>query len=399
MLLILGVMSLTQFGVAKEVKLRVIVSDAPLRLEPEASSTVVSKVKIGAVLTAETKNGDWYRVNLPPDKDGYVISGYMHQDNVRSLDEDTAAPQVELVKEEFEERLKVNIIAQEADIREGPDVESKLMGQAPRGTVLEAAEKLGPWYKVAVAANVSGFIHQSFLEVLGGSKAKDPRQEPEPMDVEQEKTTPPPPQSAESAKRRKLSLKLTLGFGFGFESIETGAYKIYNDRSEPITLHPGGGGNMGVDVGYFITESLKVELGIGYQNSGVIAGDEQVTFSRMPLTLTLSYELPSQRSYNIYVGGGAGLYNAPEVKYDVDNVDINVKYNSSFGIHGLAGFIKRSKSRKWFWFGELKYVGVFNYKWTKASYHGMASTLYSSNPFAEFGANGIFVNFGIGWFF
>ncbi len=398
--LIVGVMSLTQFGMAKEIKLRVITSDAPLRLEPKAGSTVVSKVKIGAVLTAETRSGEWYRVNLPPDKDGYVISGYMHQDNVSSLEEGPVTPQAELVKEEFGEQLKVKIIVQEAAIREGPDAGSKLMGQAPSGTVLETEEKQGQWYKVAVAANVYGFIHQNQLELLGRPNAQKPPQEPEPKEVQQKQTTSPAaPQTAESAKRRKLSLKLTLGFGFGFESIETGAYKIYENRTEPITLHPGGGGNFGIDFGYLFTESIKLELGIGYQNSGVISGDEQVTFSRMPLTLTLSYKFPSPRSFNVYVGGGGGLYVAPEVKYDVDNIDINVKYGSSFGLHGLVGLVKRPKGKNWFFFGEFRYVAVFNYKWETATYHGTSFPLYSSDPFAEFGANGIFVNFGIGWLF
>ncbi len=317
MILIVGVMCLTQSGIAKETELRVITADAPLRLEPKAGSTVVSKLKIGAVLTAETKSGEWYRVNLPPNEDGYVISGYIHQKDVSSVEQGSTAPR-----------------------------------------------------------------------------------EPEPQKVGQAQTpTTPAPQAAESAKRRKLSLKLTLGFGFGFESIETGAYKIYEDRTEPITLHPGGGGNFGVDFGYLFTENVKLELGIGIQNSGVIAGEEQVTFSRMPLTLTLSYKFPSARSFNVYIGGGGGLYNAPEVKYDVDNFDINVKYDSSFGIHGLVGLVKRPKGKNWFFFGELRYVAVFNYKWKTATYHGMSFPLYSSDPFAEFGGNGIFINFGIGWLF
>jgi len=400
MLLIAGVMSMAQFGVTKEVELRVITSDAPLRLEPKAGSTVVSKVKIGAVLTAESKSGAWYRINLPPDEDGYVISGYMHQDNVKFLDEAAATPQAEHIKEEFGEKLKVHIIAEEADIREAPDAKSKLLGQAPNGTMLETEEKQGPWYKVAVAANVYGYIHQGQLEVLGGPIATEPPPEEKPREIKQAQTQPTPvAQAADSSKRRKISLKLTLGFGFGFESIETGAYKIYDDRTEPVTLHPGGGGNFGVDLGYLFTENMKLELGIGYQNSGVVAGDEQVSFTRMPLTLTLSYKFPSPRSFNVYVGAGGGLYAAPEVKYDVDNVDINIKYGSSFGLHGLVGLVKRPKGKNWFFFGELRYVAVFNYKWEEATYHGSSFPIYSSESFYEFGANGIFVNFGIGWLF
>jgi hypothetical protein len=384
----------------EEFTLQVTRSDAPVRLDAKESSAVVAKVKLGAVLTSEAKYGEWYRVNLPADEDGFVISGYIHRSDVNVLEGEEEIPQTSLNKELFKETIKVRVVSQAAEIRENPDKTSQLMGEAPHNSELETDMKQGEWFRVKVAANVYGFIHQEHLEPMDKPLTHGIAEVSKPEQEEQPESTPyQAAQASASTQNRRITLKLTLGYGFGFESIETGAYKIYDDRTEPITLHPGGGGNFGVDVGYLITRSLKLELGIGYQNSGVIAGEEQVTFSRMPLALTLTYELPSQRSYNIYLGGGGGLYNGAEVKYEVDNMDINVKYKSSFGIHGLVGFIKRSKSRKWFWFGELKYVSVFKYQWTKATYSGMAYILYSSNPYAEFGANGIFLNFGIGWFF
>jgi outer membrane protein W len=262
--------------------------------------------------------------------------------------------------------------------------------------MLESEEKYGAWYKVAVAADVYGFVHQDQLEPLAQPKLQElPREQVQGKREQPQKTSPVP--GADAAKTRRFSLRLTIGVGLGFESIETGAYKIINDQSEPIALHPGGGGNLGVDFGYLITQNLKLELGLGYQNSGVIAGGEQVTFGRVPLTLTLSYELPSQRSYNICIGGGAGLYSAPEVKYDVDNEKSNITYDSSFGIHGLVGFIKKSKNGKMFYFGEIRYVTVFNYKWKKATYNGFSAI--PSSSFAKFGANGIFLNFGLGFYF
>ncbi|MGB7294027.1 MAG: SH3 domain-containing protein [Candidatus Aminicenantales bacterium] len=398
-LLPFGLMSLAHPVEAGDVKIRVITPDAPLRLEAKVTSPVVSKIPLGSVLTAETKSGEWYRVNLPPDKSGYVISGFIHQGDVLVLEGGTGEAPAEAGREEFGKTIALRIIAQDAEIREGPDAQSRLMGQAPLGTVLESEEKYGTWYKVAVAANVYGFIHQDQLEPLAQPKHQEPPREQVQEKREQAQKSPPVPR-ADTAKYPRFSLRLTVGGGVGFESIETGAsYKIMNDQYEPVTLHPGGGVNLGVDFGYLITRNLKLELGLGYQSSGVIAGGEQVTFSRVPLSLTLSYELPSQRSYNIYFGGGAGLYNAPEVKYDVDNVNFNITYGSSFGIHGLVGFIKKSKSRKLFYFGEIRYVGVFNYKWKTATFYNFQDILYSSSPYAKFGANGIFLNFGLGFYF
>jgi hypothetical protein len=396
-LLPFGLMSLAHPVEAGDVKIRVVNPDAPLRLEAKVTSPVVSRIPLGSVLTAETKSGEWYRVNLPPDKSGYVISGYIHQGDVRILEEGAETLPAEVSKEEFGKKIELRIIAEEAEIREGPDAQSRLMGQAPRGTVLESEEKYGTWYKVAVAANVYGFIHQDQLELLARPKPQESPKEQVQAEREQPQKSAVSVQAAETTKYPRFSLRLTVGGGVGFESIETGAYKIMNDQSEPITLHPGGGVNLGVDFGYLITRTLKLELGLGYQSSGVIAGEEQVTFSRVPLSLTLSYELPSQRSYNIYFGGGAGLYNAPEVKYDVDNVNFNITYGSSFGIHGLVGFIKKSKSRKMFYFGEIRYVGIFNFKWKTATLYNIQFT--PSSSFAKFGANGIFLNFGLGFYF
>jgi hypothetical protein len=139
---------------------------------------------------------------------------------------------------------------------------------------------------VAVAADVYGFVHQDQLEPLAQPKLQElPREQVQGKREQPQKTSPVP--GADAAKTRRFSLRLTIGVGLGFESIETGAYKIINDQSEPIALHPGGGGNLGVDFGYLITQNLKLELGLGYQNSGVIAGGEQVTFGRVPLPTVL----------------------------------------------------------------------------------------------------------------
>jgi outer membrane protein W/uncharacterized protein YgiM (DUF1202 family) len=397
--LIFGIVFLARPGEAEQIMLRVTHADATLRLEAAATSPQVAKVPLGSILTAERKSGEWYRVNLPPDDSGFIISGFIHQDDVVIVDKGAVAPPPEISQAESRKTVELVVTVQNADIREGPDEQSRLMGQAPRGTELLSEEKQGGWYKVSVTANIFGYIRQNQVELIAPLKSRElaPEQPPEKKEQAQRSELSSRPQ--ETVKSRRFSLRLTLGAGVGFESIDTGAYKVINDKSTPITLHPGGGGNFGVDFGYLITRNLKLELGLGYQNSGVIAGGEQVTFSRMPINLTVSYGLPSQRSYHIYLGAGASLYAAPEVKYDVDNVKIDISYDSSFGAHGLVGVIKKAKSGKWFFFGELKYVGVFNYKWKTATINGLQTILYSSSPYAEFGANGIFLNFGIGWFF
>lgn len=392
LLLISGIFGLVRSGTAEEVRLRVIAADASIRLAARSGSAVVSKVKLGAVLTSETKAGEWYRVDLPPDEDGYVISGFVHQGQVEVIGEAAVV---------FDAPKKIRVSAENAEIREGPTSGSREMGQAARGTELEAVEMAGEWYKVEVAAGIYGYVHQAHVEAVGQPSPQEyPVREaaPAPRDKPQD-PAPAAPRSTEAAMKRKFSLKLTLGFGFGFEKIETDFYKTQGENTERIDVYPGGGGSFGLDLGYYLTRELKLELGIGYQNSGVFASNkDEVSFTRVPLTLTLLYEFPSPKSFQVYAGAGAGLYNAPEMKAKVGSYSGTIKYGSSFGLHGLVGVLTRSKSGKWFYFGELRYVGVFNYKWTEISENGYSGGI-PQQKYQEFGGNGIFVLFGIGFYF
>jgi len=56
---------------------RVIQAEAVLRIEPNLDSIVIKKVPLGAVLSVRRRYGDWVMVNLPADKEGIVISGWI----------------------------------------------------------------------------------------------------------------------------------------------------------------------------------------------------------------------------------------------------------------------------------------------------------------------------------
>jgi hypothetical protein len=390
-ILMVGILASAQAAAREELKLRVITPDASIRLEPRPDSSIVSKVKLGAVLISGSKTGEWFRVDLPPGEDGYVISGFVHQDHVEAVGEAGAVS--------FDTPKRIRIGAETAEIREAAAAGSREMGQAPRGTELDAFAMAGEWYKVEVAPGVFGYIHRSHVE----AEEKPAPQEPPAAAAEpapQERPRDPPPSAPQpvDARKRKFSLKLTLGFGFGFDKIETGYYKVQGDNMERIDVYPGGGGHFGLDLGYYLTREVRLEVGIGYQNSGVFASNQdEVSFTRMPLTLTVLYEIPSPKKFQVYVGGGAGLYNSPELEAKAGGTTESVKYGSSFGLHGLVGAVTRSKSGKWFYFGELRYVGVFNYQWTEAKSNGYPAIPHSK--YREFGGNGIFVLFGIGTYF
>lgn len=65
-----------------QIKLRVIVPNAAVRLRPSSESEVVKILEIGALLDSSGKTGDWYRVSLPPDQKGISLSGYVNKEDV-----------------------------------------------------------------------------------------------------------------------------------------------------------------------------------------------------------------------------------------------------------------------------------------------------------------------------
>jgi len=52
---------------------------AVLKLKPNENSLEIKKIPLGATLHTEDSISEWFKINLPPDKDGIVITGYIHE--------------------------------------------------------------------------------------------------------------------------------------------------------------------------------------------------------------------------------------------------------------------------------------------------------------------------------
>jgi Bacterial SH3 domain len=65
---------------------------------------------------------------------------------------------------------KIKVTAEQANLREKPDIGSSIVQQIPEGTVLEADRKEGEWYFVRYALEdggvIGGWIHESLVEVV-----------------------------------------------------------------------------------------------------------------------------------------------------------------------------------------------------------------------------------------
>jgi opacity protein-like surface antigen len=77
---------------AEKIKLRVTVEKANVRLKPDLGSMVISEVPLGAVLEVEEQIGEWFKVSLPPDEKGFIVTGYIHSSVVEILEEKPVSP-------------------------------------------------------------------------------------------------------------------------------------------------------------------------------------------------------------------------------------------------------------------------------------------------------------------
>lgn len=68
-------------------KIQVMLEKTNVRAEPDFISEIIHQVQLGISLQAVGKSGVWYLVNLPPDEEGIIISGYIHQSFVQEIQE------------------------------------------------------------------------------------------------------------------------------------------------------------------------------------------------------------------------------------------------------------------------------------------------------------------------
>lgn len=80
--------------------------------------------------------------------------------------------------------FKVKVTAEQANLREKPDIGSGIVQQIPEGTVLEADKKEGEWFLVRYTLEdggvIGGYIHESLVKVVDQGAAPEPaRKTPE----------------------------------------------------------------------------------------------------------------------------------------------------------------------------------------------------------------------------
>ena len=211
---------------------------------------------------------------------------------------------------------------------------------------------------------------------------------------------------------RKFYLKGIIGGGLGFEgvSMQFTAGLENSSEDEKVYLYPGGGFNLSANIGYYINQFTFIEASMGFQwaSERPEVSNAGCGFIKFPLETTIALQLPSKSSYHAYLGGGAGYYMAPKLWRDLGDYKTEIKYDPSFGFHGLFGInyqpVKTrpflnypDKTKPFLSYIEIKIVGGVKYKWKEFIENGSKGTPIPE--FQEFSGNQIMFNFGFAYLF
>ncbi len=89
-----GALFLPVAAAARQTVVKVVADRAVVRLKPDLSSPMIGQVTRGTLLESSKKTQEWFAVALPPDEDGIVVKGYIHQSLVEVVSAGEAPAEV-----------------------------------------------------------------------------------------------------------------------------------------------------------------------------------------------------------------------------------------------------------------------------------------------------------------
>lgn len=147
-------------------EVRVTADRVNLRAEPDLHVEVVAQVNEGDLLTEFSRQGEWVEVSAPESAAVWVY-GELLRDGAVSVS-----------------RLNV---------RGGPGINYKPLGQLERGTKVVIRETLGEWVQIVPTPQVRLWISSQYVEAVEPDSRKMPaKQDPVPVEKETPQKTAPP---------------------------------------------------------------------------------------------------------------------------------------------------------------------------------------------------------------
>jgi hypothetical protein len=164
--------------------------------------------------------------------------------------------------------IKVKVKVPLANVRKTADMTAAVIVQIAQGTVLDAFEKTGGWYKVALPSGALGFIHASVVDEIAGAAAPT-AQAPPPVRTPPAGRTEPPARAPQlrpaPAPASGPKLFITVGYLAGgvsesaTQEFGTPAYQESASYSLATTFAKGGA--IDVALGYMIGPAFGIKLG------------------------------------------------------------------------------------------------------------------------------------------
>jgi hypothetical protein len=178
--------------------------------------------------------------------------------NMRAMKKRTAivflallmVPPVAAAQEKPAPTFKIKVTAEQANIRDTPDIGSPIVQQLPEGAVLEAEKKEGEWYLVRFTRDdglvARGYIHESLVQAL------------EPVPVEEVKVEPVKKEEAPPMKTFGFSILAGANFA-AVGDLNTGARGLA-DYYGAVQGTQGKGGVAGLHLTYILGAEVSYSL-------------------------------------------------------------------------------------------------------------------------------------------
>jgi hypothetical protein len=215
--------------------------------------------------------------------------------------------------------MKVKVTAEQANLREKPDIGSGIVQQIPEGTVLEADRKEGEWFFVRYTLEdggvIGGYVHESLVEVVDQGAAAAPAQKA-PARVTPRGERPPASRRATSSGFDSPHLEFSVSAGAGWTAprdLNDGA-RGFADTNAAYLGVPASGvvdslhmvAAAGVEVSYRVSRWLALGLGADYLRGGNRSRVEytDTAFSETLETRPLVSAVPVKLGVRFYPGRG-----------------------------------------------------------------------------------------------
>jgi len=225
--------------------------------------------------------------------------------------------------------MKIKITAEQANLREKPDIGSAIVQQIAEGTVLEADKKEGEWFFVRYPLEdggvIGGYIHESLVEVVDQGAAPAPTEKASTGAIPRGERVPAS-QQANSLGPGAPHLEFSVSAGAGWTAprdLNDGAQGFADYHGAFLGLPASGPVDalhlatlVGLELSYRVSPLLSIGLGIDYfwgANRGRVGFTDGIiseTLDTRPSVRAVPVKL-GVRFYpgkGFYIRGSLGVY-------------------------------------------------------------------------------------------